>query len=224
VSVLIFQFTKFYSSFFSSLNSAPTHNKVIKKLSEMATTSNPIPLPPITLSPALPEDCYDIAALEARTFYDEPFSAVAFGPKRDFSENITRRAKSLASEPKEKGSWNRVVKAVINVDGKEEIVGAAGWTFVTERNEKEDGGNKGDAPIDWGEGANVKFCEDMFLVADGHMLRSTEGKDYASRFPSALLVPGSTNGNRVEHTGGIAEVAEKRDREDVDGEWIERGG
>jgi hypothetical protein len=190
----------------------------------MATTSTPIPLPPITLSPALPEDCYDIAALEAHTFYDEPFSAVAFGPKRDFPENITRRAKSLVSEPKEKGSWNRVVKAVINVDGKEEIVGAAGWTVVTERNENEDGENKGDAPIDWGKGANVKFCEDMFLVADGHMLRSTEGKDYASGFPSDLLVPGSTNGNRVEHTGGVTEVAEKRDREDVDGEWIERGG
>ncbi|KAK0109148.1 hypothetical protein ONS96_002973 [Cadophora gregata f. sp. sojae] len=32
----------------------------------------------------------------------------------------------------------------------------------------------------WGIGANVKFCEDVFLVADEHMLRSTKGRDYAS--------------------------------------------
>jgi hypothetical protein len=146
----------------------------------------PLSLPPITLSRALPQDCYEIAALEAHTFYNEPFSALAFGPRRDSPENLSRRAKILASKPKDKGKWNRVVKAVVNVDGKEEIVGAAGWSFVTGRKGEGEEGKEGEEPIDWGEGANVRFCEDMFLVADGHMLRSTEGRDYASWFPPAF--------------------------------------
>jgi hypothetical protein len=165
---------------------------------KMAT---PTPLPPITLSLAGPPDFYSITALEAYTFYGEEFSAVAFGPKRDFPENLALREKTLASQPKEKGSVNKVVKAVINVDGKEEIVGAAGWTLTVGREETEtdevkvdgdgegklngdgekNGGNEGEyGSKGWGEGANVKLCEDIFLGADAHMMRSTEGKDYAS--------------------------------------------
>lgn len=34
----------------------------------------------------------------------------------------------------------------------------------------------------WGVGANFKFCEDVFLTADGHMLDSCRGKDYCSLF------------------------------------------
>lgn len=43
----------------------------------------------------------------------------------------------------------------------------------------------------WGKGANFRFCEDAFCVADDHMLRSTEGKNYASKFPilSLLMLP-----------------------------------
>jgi hypothetical protein len=43
-------------------------------------------------------------------------------------------------------------------------------------------------------------------------------------FPPLSPVSGSTNKNRVEHTGGITEVAEKRDLNDVNGECIEGDG
>jgi hypothetical protein len=78
-----------------------------------------------------------------------------------------------------------VVKAGVNVEGKKEIVGPAGWSFVTGRKEGE-GEEKGEEPIDQGEGANMRFCEGMFLVADKHMLRRTGGGDYASWFPPSF--------------------------------------
>lgn len=88
------------------------------------------PLPPITLLPASAPDFYPIAALEAHVFYSEEFSAVAFGPTRDSRGNLLLREKTLASQPKEKGSKNVITKAVIlKESGEEELVGAAGWSF-----------------------------------------------------------------------------------------------
>lgn len=155
------------------------------------------PLPPITLHPATTPDFYPIAALEARVFYPEEFSALAFGPTRDSHENLLLREKTLASQPKEKGAKNVVTKAVmIGEDGKEEIIGAAGWSYhlgIEDRTGKEQKEEKGDEEQpkkenSWGEGANVKLCEDVFLGAEKHMERSTEGKNYASKFPYSLVL------------------------------------
>lgn len=81
-------------------------------------------------------------------------------------------------------------------------MGAAAWSFVLNRvqndrdvgelkevNEGKEGeigereGKEG-GKDSWGIGANVKFCEDVFIVADEHMLRSCSGKDYASKISS----------------------------------------
>ncbi|PVH85249.1 hypothetical protein DL98DRAFT_54897 [Cadophora sp. DSE1049] len=94
-------------------------------------------------------------------------------------------------------------------EGEGEVVGAAQWMFVTGREMEAKGsggqGRSGEKKLDdgkvdgevggdvkedekeaeqdtgngWGIGSNVKFCEDVFLVADEHMLRSTKGKNYA---------------------------------------------
>jgi hypothetical protein len=155
------------------------------------------PLPSITLLPASTPDFYPIAALEAHVFYLEEFSAVAFGPTRDSPQNLLLREKTLASQPKEKGSKNVVMKAVILKEGgEEELVGAAGWSFHLRRENGVENGEVGEEPIadgkgekkenGWGEGANVKLCEDVFLGAEKHFARSTEGRNYASE--SILLV------------------------------------
>lgn len=153
------------------------------------------PLPPITLLPASAPDFYPIAALEAHVFYSEEFSAVAFGPTRDSRENLLLREKTLASQPKEKGSKNVITKAVIlKESGEEELVGAAGWSFHLTREDGVVNGEIGEEGIGdgegekkengWGEGANVKLCEDVFLGAEKHIARSTEGRNYASEFYS----------------------------------------
>jgi hypothetical protein len=153
-------------------------------------TPTPIPLPPITLATAADSDFYPIATLEARVFSPEDFSQLAFGPLQNTHENLLFREKKLASQPKEQGARNVVTKAVlVREDGKEEIVGVAGWSFHLGReggNEKEGEGQgdqegKGEEIEDgWGRGANVKLCEDVFLTAEKHIDRSTEGKNYAS--------------------------------------------
>jgi hypothetical protein len=157
--------------------------------------------PTIALLRASTPDFYPIAALEARVFYPEEFSAVAFGPTRDSPENLRIREKALASQPKEKGARNVVTKAVIIVDGKEEIIAAAGWSFHLGREDgsaeegkdsegKERDGKEGESEKKengWGEGANVKLCEDVFLGAEKHIERSTEGMNYASEFYLAYL-------------------------------------
>jgi hypothetical protein len=160
-----------------------------------APTPNPPPLPPIAIVPASTPDFYPIATLEARVFYPEEFSAVAFGPTRDSPSNLKLREKTLASQPKEKGAENVVTKVVVIVDSKEEIIGAAGWSFHlgkedgtadAGKEEKEDEDRKGEELENgvngWGEGANVKLCEDVFLGAERHMGRATEGRNYASEF------------------------------------------
>jgi hypothetical protein len=152
------------------------------------------PLPPITLSRATIPDFYPIAALEALVFSPEAFSQLAFGTLQNTHENLLLRSKKLASQPKEKGARNVVTKAVIRGgDGKEEIVGAAGWTFnlgkeVLADSQGKEGEGKGEEEPNeeeggWGRGANVKLCEDVFLTAEKHIQRSTEGKNYASPNP-----------------------------------------
>lgn len=106
-----------------------------------------------------------------------------------------------------------VVKAVLAEGDGETIVGAAQWRFVVGREREgvagvsagagEDGnpekkeeaigkleeGDETEKKDAWGIGANVKFCEDVFLVADEHMIRSTQGRDYASEFSNYLTIP-----------------------------------
>lgn len=84
------------------------------------------------------------------------------------------------------------------VDGDGKIVGGVVWEFVTGREgkEKEEGNGEGDGKgdgkekewnqEDWGETANRAFCEDIFIKGDEIMLKSTKGKDYASKSPSTL--------------------------------------
>lgn len=172
--------------------------------------------PNIILLPATTTAHYTlISRLENRVFYDDPFSIIAFGPERGSEANIEVRARSLARQPEGKGDAERnsLVMAVLKAEGGEqdedrdgegEIVGFAEWEFVTgrekgmeakgagrsESNEAKGEGEEGDGDEDgWGTSANVKFCEDVFLVADEHMLRSTEGKDHASELTLLLKTP-----------------------------------
>jgi len=123
----------------------------------MADSTPPL-LPQITVYPATTHDFYPIAALEAHVFYTEEFSAVAFGPTRDSHSNLKLREKTLASQPKEKGANNVVTKAVfIGEDGKEILVGAAGWSFHLGREENGEG-KGGDRKVE-GEGEVEDGCE-----------------------------------------------------------------
>ena len=118
----------------------------------------------------------------------------------DCHANLLHREKTLGSQPKEKGARNVVTKAVlIGQDGKEEIVGAAGWSFHLGREdgtaEEEKGseeGGKGEELENgsggWGEGANVKLCEDVFLGAEKIIVGSTEGRNFASGFKILYLL------------------------------------
>ncbi|KAH7419995.1 hypothetical protein BKA64DRAFT_634647 [Cadophora sp. MPI-SDFR-AT-0126] len=152
-----------------------------------------------------PQHYTQVSRLENHVFYNDPFTIVAFGPERDSVANIEMRAKGLAKEPEREEERTEVVMAVIDKEGGEmgcedgEVVGAAQWRFVTgrereakggggqdgsggggkKRDEDEKGEEEKDTGSGWGIGANVKFCEDVFLVADEHMIRSTKGKDYA---------------------------------------------
>ncbi|KAH9218782.1 hypothetical protein DL95DRAFT_385010, partial [Leptodontidium sp. 2 PMI_412] len=159
-----------------------------------------------------PQDYHLISALENRVFYNDPFSIVAFGPERDSLANIEARARSFASQPSAEGESAVVVKAVLAEGDGETIVGAAQWRFVVGREREgvagvsagagEDGnpekkeeaigkleeGDEAEKKDAWGIGANVKFCEDVFLVADEHMIRSTQGRDYA-KLATLIVAP-----------------------------------
>ncbi|CZS87874.1 uncharacterized protein RCO7_00855 [Rhynchosporium graminicola] len=150
---------------------------------------------PITISRATsPEDFHQVATLENRVFYNTPFSSIAFGPQRGSDANIEERAKGLAKQGSvaTEGGVTKVISRDEN--GEELIAGAAVWSFVVGREsekslqaddknegqeEKEEDGAGEKKGSGWGIGANVRFCEDVFLVADGHMVRSTKGRDYA---------------------------------------------
>ena len=146
----------------------------------------PLPLPPITLSPASPSDFIPIVSLRSQAHWNDAFSIVAFGPDRDTPETREVRAQALAKKPKERGRRNVFVKAVLVTEGVEEIVGAAGWSFNLGKGEEgnERGNEEGDEVEEesegWGEGANAKLCEDVFFWGDEMMLKKTELRDYAS--------------------------------------------
>jgi hypothetical protein len=127
------------------------------------------PLPPITILPASPSDFYSLALLEATVFSPEEFSQVAFGPQQLSHGNLCSRAKKLASQPKESGSINVVMKAVMNEGEKEKIVGCSGWTFALGREGNtgseelgemvaKDGEGK-DEEGGWGDGAKYVSLE-----------------------------------------------------------------
>lgn len=149
------------------------------------------PTPPITLHTASTADFHEIALLELEVFSDD-FCNLAYGPHRASTQNILFREKILGSQPQEKGGRNVVTKAVVVNEGKEEIVGAAGWSFYTGReggDVVEGGEGKGNVVQEelkkeggWGEGANVKLCEDAFVWADEQVAKITEGKNYACEF------------------------------------------
>ncbi|KAE8454006.1 hypothetical protein EG329_007782 [Mollisiaceae sp. DMI_Dod_QoI] len=157
-------------------------------MTQNPTIPNPIT---VTILPAQPPDYHPIAALEAQTFYHEPFTIVAFGPLRGTPKVVSVRGEGLAKQPtdkegnRKKGEWNLVTKAV---DENGIIVGAAAWGFVTSGEGQEVGeveveGRKevGEEVTggDWPEGANVKFCEEFFGKGDRLMAESCKGKDYA---------------------------------------------
>lgn len=152
----------------------------------------------IIISPVLPGDFLTIARLEAAAFADDDFSAVAFGTQRSSDEALASRAASFGAEPKP-GESIRNMKAVALGFGGEEIVGFASWTFRIGRrgtdgdmkraeetkagDEKEKEGEKNTL----GTGVNMKFFEDSILKGDEHMERSTEGRDYASKWWCFIL-------------------------------------
>ncbi|KUJ15778.1 uncharacterized protein LY89DRAFT_685719 [Mollisia scopiformis] len=139
----------------------------------------------ISILPTALQDYHPIAALETHVFHDDPFSIVGFGPLRASPSNIARRAANLAAPSSRPGEWSLVTKAV---DERGVVVGAAVWGLVTGRKGevnggKEEGKEKGEwKQEDWGESANQRFCEEVFVRGDEHMVRSCGVGDYASEF------------------------------------------
>ncbi len=134
----------------------------------------------ITILPASSSDYYSLALLEGTVFSPEEFSQVAFGPQQLSHENLCSREKKLASQPREKGSRNVVMKAVINEGEKERIVGCSGWTFALGREgnggaekmgeeaveEVKDGEGKGEEGGGWGTGAKYVSLGHGALILD----------------------------------------------------------
>lgn len=157
----------------------------------------------VTLQPVDPSDFPALSALECSVFYDEPFSVVAFGPLRDSPTNVAQRAAQMAKPCSSPKDWSVYTKAVLKSpeSGNEEIVGFAGWRFAENADSKKAadvGAEESKAKEDpkevksaeqilkdnensWGPGANFKFCEDAFIVADEFMSKSCEGKPYCSK-------------------------------------------
>ena len=137
-------------------------------------------LTPITILPASPSDYYSLALLEGTVFSPEEFSQVAFGPQQLSHGNLCSREKKLASQPREKGSRNVVMKAVITEGEKERIVGCSGWTFALGREgnvgaievgekvveEAKDVEGKGEEGGGWGTGAKYVSLGHGALILD----------------------------------------------------------
>ena len=158
-------------------------------------------MPPngITLVPATANDLPTLAKVESIVFIDDEFSKVAFGPQKDTPENLAIRVrglvKTLQPDPQKTTHYFKALSG-------EEIVGWSSWSFVTPTPRTEEAGdgerrkerdreeverlgkadiNPEEANDGWGVSANVKFCEDVFLVADEWMVGSTHGLPYASK-------------------------------------------
>lgn len=162
---------------------------------------------PVNVETARPEDLYTIAALESRVFFDDPWSIVAFGPDRTGPEKTQHRAERLAKLARKKGETARVIKATLN----SEIVGSAVFIVVTNRKEggdelreevvegekmkgesEEGEGEKEMEAGRWGPGANLRFCEEVFLKGDAYMMAACGEDDYASQFVQHLSLPSSS--------------------------------
>ena len=91
-------------------------------------------------------------------------------------------------------------------------MGFAGWGFVPASKKKNDDGAKGEAVKgkdegnSWGTGANIKFCEDTFVVADQYMVGSCGGRDYASQLsqPHPQEIDEGANMSRTGHDSCLA--------------------
>ena len=191
-----------------SVHKLQTQVPAISKLYLDAMTT-----PQISIIAASESDFLVLSKLECDVFYAEEFSALAFGPQRDSQENIALRASLMAKKPLAETAWDRYMKAVIELPGEDpEIIGFSCWRFVTKREEQ--GGieevklPRERSPLElleenkrnWGPGANFKFCEDAFIVADDYMMRSCKGKDYCSKCSPQLIWSLSSNSCFYTHT------------------------
>lgn len=147
--------------------------------------------PTIKLVPVLPGDFHTLARLESAVFGETEVGAVGFGPDRNGDATMDQRAAVIGAPPK-LGETVRNMKLVrVGPTGNEEIVGYAGWTICVGRTGSEEEKKRLGTKEAWavqedrgedrfGLDADVKFCTDLFVRADEHMARATEGKDYAS--------------------------------------------
>ncbi|KAL5354479.1 hypothetical protein ACLOAV_000568 [Pseudogymnoascus australis] len=154
--------------------------------------------PAINLVPVLAGDYPALARLESAVFGETDVGAVAFGPNRNTDAAMDLRAALFGSAPK-LGETVRNLKLVrLGPTGDQEIVGFAGWVICEGRTGSEEEKRRlgtreawaveddpGEEPF--GPGADVRFCSDLFVRADEHMARATEGKDYAKLRTLAVL-------------------------------------
>lgn len=148
--------------------------------------------PTINLVPVLPSDYPALARLESAVFGETDVGVVGFGPDRNTDAAMDQRAVSLAAAPK-LGETLRNMKLVrAGPAGVQEIVGYASWVICVGRTGSEEektrlgtreawAAQEDPGPEPFGPGADVRFCEDVFVRADEHMARATGGKDYASK-------------------------------------------
>ncbi|KAG9235063.1 acyl-CoA N-acyltransferase [Amylocarpus encephaloides] len=143
----------------------------------------------ISLLPCTPTDFPTLAALESVVFYHDEFSIVAFGPERASAENLAIRTQGFHKTLEPESQKSTEYFKAVNESG--EIVGWSSWSFVHGgKNGEGDGvwSGKGEKLVKkdieedsggWGVSANVRFCEEVFLVADEWMVESTKGEPYA---------------------------------------------
>ncbi|KFZ15977.1 hypothetical protein V502_05303 [Pseudogymnoascus sp. VKM F-4520 (FW-2644)] len=152
----------------------------------------------INLVPVLPSDYPALARLESAVFGETDVGAVGFGPDRNTDAAMDQRAVSLSAAPK-LGETVRNMKLVrTGPAGVQEIVGYASWVICVGRTGSEEektrlgtreawAAQEDPGPEPFGPGADVRFCEDVFVRADEHMARATGGKDYAKLRMLAVL-------------------------------------
>ncbi|KAM3075069.1 hypothetical protein ACMFMG_007472 [Clarireedia jacksonii] len=124
------------------------------------------PPPKVTLRPATPADFPTLALLEHLAFEHDAFSDVAFGRDRGSPEALAKRAQQLGEL-----TAGRYVKAVIDEEGVEKIVGFAGWSEGVGKGksgEPEGNGNAEKEKIRLA-GGNVELYEYTFAKGDEYM-------------------------------------------------------
>ena len=162
----------------------------------------------ITLASVEPSDYLAIARLMGAAFAHEEFGVVAFGPERNSDAAISYRARTFAKAP-HAGETNQYMKAMMShPDGREEVVGYAGWTTCIgrtgseeemvrlgtkegwaqeerEKAEKEERlkeGKQCEGDEDMfgpdSKHGNAKLREDSFGKGDEYQAMLSEGRDY----------------------------------------------